>query len=387
MPGLPRVALDEAEAAAVARQPGVGPAAAVVHVEVELGGVAVAAAPRRRHPPRVGVAREEHRLLGVAAEAAHHDQVDALGVGRGVHEVERRRDGRAHRLAVAVDQRARVAAAGRPAGAPAARDRGGRHDQPGPRHRPRARAARDRGADGHLDRGRRPRAAGQGERLDPRPGAGRRRVGGRARAGRARSRATRARRGRPRPSGARSSRAAEIAARSAAGLRPRRRELDPPEREERDAPRAAAPAPARGPAAAPGRAAARAGLTAPARRRGRGSAAAATPGSSSGTRSVAETTSVRPAAPAARRPSARTRCLGAQARPPAPPTSCQATRPTSDQDRDRRQQLDGRLAPRAAAAGHGPHPRLRRRRRRARRQEGTRGTAPRTRTRAPPSVA
>ena len=59
------------------------------------------APPRRRHPPRIGMAGEEHRLLGVAAEPAGHHQVDPLRPRGGVHQVERGRHRRTHGLAVA----------------------------------------------------------------------------------------------------------------------------------------------------------------------------------------------------------------------------------------------------------------------------------------------
>jgi hypothetical protein len=58
---------------------------------------------------------EEDRLLGVAAEAAHDDQVDPVGGGGAIHPVEGEGDVGAHRLALAVRERAVVAAARRDA--------------------------------------------------------------------------------------------------------------------------------------------------------------------------------------------------------------------------------------------------------------------------------
>src|SRR5215204_6239587 len=73
VPGLPGVALDEAEPAGVGGQPGVGGGRS----EVELGAVAVQALAGRRHPLRIRVRREQARLLGVGAVATRHEQREA----------------------------------------------------------------------------------------------------------------------------------------------------------------------------------------------------------------------------------------------------------------------------------------------------------------------
>ena len=68
----------------------------------------------------------------------------------------------------------------------------------------------------------------------------------------------------------------------------------------------------------------------------------------------AVTTTVCPGAPVARSASARTRSW-ARSPPASTATSCHASRPATTSDRDRRQQLDGGLAPRARP-GHGETP-------------------------------
>ncbi len=109
MPRLPAVALREAEARGVRRQPAVGGGG----TEVELGPAAVQRCAGRRDPTRVGMLVPEGLLLGVGAERRVDDQGDAVsGRGRG-HPVERRGHVGAHRLALAVGQRPRVAAAAR----------------------------------------------------------------------------------------------------------------------------------------------------------------------------------------------------------------------------------------------------------------------------------
>ena len=105
------VALDEVEAPGVGREPGVRRGRA----EVELGAVAVQRLARARDPARVRVAARQHGLLGVRAEGAGDQQRDAVGARRALHAVERLRDVRAHRLALAQRERAVVAAAGREA--------------------------------------------------------------------------------------------------------------------------------------------------------------------------------------------------------------------------------------------------------------------------------
>ena len=133
MPGLPGVALVEAEAPRVRRQPAVGGRGA----EVELGRAAVKRAPRRRDPGRVRVLGEELRLLGVGAKAGADDQVEAGARGRGGHAVEGGGDVGAHPLPLAVGERARVAAAARPRRHPAAGSRGPARPRPPRRPRPR----------------------------------------------------------------------------------------------------------------------------------------------------------------------------------------------------------------------------------------------------------
>ena len=109
MPGLPRISLEEAEATGVGRQPAVrrfGP-------EVQLGRAAMQRGARRGDPFRVGMGGEQFGLFGVGAEAGDDDQGDAVAGRGGRHLVERGRDVRPHPLAVAVDERAAVAAAAR----------------------------------------------------------------------------------------------------------------------------------------------------------------------------------------------------------------------------------------------------------------------------------
>ena len=72
---------------------------------------AVQRVPRRRHPARIGVGGEERRLLGVGAEAGDDQQRDAVGRRCRRHAVEGGGDVGPHRLALAVGQRTRVAAA------------------------------------------------------------------------------------------------------------------------------------------------------------------------------------------------------------------------------------------------------------------------------------
>ena len=111
VPGFPGVALDEVKALRVRRQPPVGGGRA----EVELGGEAVQRPARRRHPLRIRVAGEQHGLLGVRAKAADDDERDAVAARGGLHAIERGRDIRSHRLALAVRERPAVlAGAGRP---------------------------------------------------------------------------------------------------------------------------------------------------------------------------------------------------------------------------------------------------------------------------------
>ncbi len=73
VPGLPGVALDEAEPPGVRRQPPVGGGRA----EVELGRTAMQRGAGRRDPARVRVLGEETRLLGVGAIGRGDHQGDA----------------------------------------------------------------------------------------------------------------------------------------------------------------------------------------------------------------------------------------------------------------------------------------------------------------------
>ncbi len=95
----------------VRSQPAVGGGRA----QVQLGRAAVQRAPRRRHPARVGVGGEERRLLGVGAEPGADRERHSRRPRRRRHPVVRGADVGAHPLAVPVGQRARVAAAARPA--------------------------------------------------------------------------------------------------------------------------------------------------------------------------------------------------------------------------------------------------------------------------------
>ena len=106
MPRFPGVALQEAEAVGVGGQPAVGGGWA----EVELGGVAVQALPRRGDPLGVGMGGEQLGLLGVGAKAAADKQRQSrFAPGGGGHAVEGQGHVRAHRLSRAVGQRAAVA--------------------------------------------------------------------------------------------------------------------------------------------------------------------------------------------------------------------------------------------------------------------------------------
>src|SRR5437764_381558 len=104
MPRLPGVAVDEPEPLAVRNQP----APRRLRSEVELRAEPVERTAGRGDPLRIGVAREERGLLGVAAESADHEQVDSAGLGGARHAVERQRRVRSHRLPLAVCERALV---------------------------------------------------------------------------------------------------------------------------------------------------------------------------------------------------------------------------------------------------------------------------------------
>ena len=111
MPGLPRVAADEAEARRRARQPAVGRR----RPQVELRAEAVQRRSRRRHPARVGVGGEEPRLLGVGAVGAGDRQRHAVGAPCGGQAVEGQRHVRAHPAPLANGQRPAVVPGPRPA--------------------------------------------------------------------------------------------------------------------------------------------------------------------------------------------------------------------------------------------------------------------------------
>ena len=130
VPGLPGVAVDEAERARVGGQPGIGGGRS----EVELRGVAVKARAGWRDPLRVRIGGEQARLLGVGAERAGDRQGEPVAAGRCGHPVERRGHVGAHRLAHPVGERAVIAAA-LTMGGPA-EDRIGRRGQLGRRARP-----------------------------------------------------------------------------------------------------------------------------------------------------------------------------------------------------------------------------------------------------------
>ena len=139
VPRLPRVALDEVKALGVGGQPAVGGRRA----EVELGAEAVQRPPGRRDPLRVRMAGEQDGLLGVGAKAADDDERDAVAPRRRLHAIERPRDVRAHRLALALFERS--------AGTPPARPTTARRRRAA-RARPRRRRRR------RLVRRRRPRS-------------------------------------------------------------------------------------------------------------------------------------------------------------------------------------------------------------------------------------
>ncbi len=102
-----------------------------------------------RHPLGVGVAGEQHGLLGIRPERAHHHQVHAGRADGPVHLVERCCHGGTHGLAVPVHKRSRVAAAGGPAHRPVARDARGCRDGSARRGRGRH-AQRPRPPHAHL---------------------------------------------------------------------------------------------------------------------------------------------------------------------------------------------------------------------------------------------
>src|SRR5215216_2084077 len=98
VPGLPRIAFEEAEAASVRGQPSVRGRRA----EVELGRAAVKRLARWRDPPWIGMRRVESRLLRVGAIRrgdGEREPIVPSGVGEPVEG-----DGHigAHRLALAV---------------------------------------------------------------------------------------------------------------------------------------------------------------------------------------------------------------------------------------------------------------------------------------------
>ncbi len=107
MPGLPAVALDEAEAPGIGRQPTVGR----FRAEIELGGAAVQRLARRGDPAGIWMGGKERRLLGVRAKSRVDDEREAGVCRRTGHAVEGDCHIRPHALAAAVDQRAAVAAA------------------------------------------------------------------------------------------------------------------------------------------------------------------------------------------------------------------------------------------------------------------------------------
>jgi hypothetical protein len=116
----------------------------------------------RRDPFRVGVRGEQRRLLGVAAKAAVDHQIDTVGRGGRRHAVERCRDVGAHRLALAVGERAGVfTGGGRADGSCPTRW----HELGFGRHSRRQRCPRERDliAHGHTDPQRRQRVTGKAD--------------------------------------------------------------------------------------------------------------------------------------------------------------------------------------------------------------------------------
>ena len=107
MPRLPVVALDEVEPRRVRREPCVRAG----RPEIELGRVAMQRRPGRRDPLRIGMGGEQRGLLGVGAERAGDQERDAVLACRALETIERLRDVRTHRLALAVGERAVIAAA------------------------------------------------------------------------------------------------------------------------------------------------------------------------------------------------------------------------------------------------------------------------------------
>ena len=115
------------------RQPAVG----ARRPQVELGAEAVQRAPGRRDPARIGMAGVEDRLLGVRAEAADDEERDAVGARGALHAIEGARDVGAHALALALRERA-VVAASRVGRLPRRRELrlGARRDRRGPSRLP-----------------------------------------------------------------------------------------------------------------------------------------------------------------------------------------------------------------------------------------------------------